>query len=221
MPSRAACATTRLQSLKHITWTTTDSIRGKQLLHLDTRVFWRKNPLRYSDLGFLVLTGWANMYVLDESHHPQTVQAADARCQIDLIQLIGFLKFRSSTLNSDQASFKQVVFPSAERTTINIFAGGEQADVFLRVFRISDQLVEQLELTEVVQKLVLEPQKLKSLVTPLLRVQFLLSEGQRFRYGDLVCKTKSASRTRYKGGSWRPVHHRNRHAFTAPTGQHC
>ena len=124
------------------------------------------------------------MYVLDESHHPQVVQTGDARCQIDLIQLIGFLKFRSSTLNSDQAGFKQIVFPSAERTTINIFAGAEQAAVFLHAFRMSDQLVEQLKLTEFVQKLVLEPQKLQSLANPLLRVQFLLSEGQRFQYGE-------------------------------------
>ena len=124
------------------------------------------------------------MYVLDESHHPQNVQAADARCQIDLIQLIGFLKFRSSTLDSDKASFKQILFPSNERTTINFFAGAEQAAVFLHAFRISDQLVEQLRLTELVEKLMLDPKPLQSLPNPLFGVLFLLSEGQRFQYGE-------------------------------------
>jgi hypothetical protein len=126
------------------------------------------------------------MYVLDETHHPQKVQADNARCQIDLLQLIGFLKFRGSTLNSDNASFKQVLFPSDKRTTINIFAGAEQAAVFLHAFRISEQLVEQLKLAELVEKLVLNPESLRSLPNPLVRASFLLGEGQRFQHEPCV-----------------------------------
>jgi len=134
------------------------------------------------------------MPVLDEHTSLLQSQVREAHCQIDLLQLIGFVTAgEDGGLPARLTLELRLTF--REPGEVIMFAGAEQAAIYIRAFEFADELQKQIGISKLAESLTLDLELVMELPEPLVAGHFLMEEGKNYdaKYPYLVVEGSPAA----------------------------